>query len=319
MRNSQILCVATGMHRSGTNWLGRAIGSIPDFFMMDEPFNVDYGLVGVPRWYLDYRDPLDINFMKSAMHEIEVGSAKFRHKVELNRPFTSIGRALIGSKSERNFRDYVQRGGGKMGIRDPFLLMMVPQLVKMGIPVIVSVRHPAPILKSLNRMGWHIPNEHLLGRDPAGNFSEDRDGAVAAISSFWKGVYGPLIRHLRDHGPEGILIAFHETMFEDVEMLGKAILRFLKHDDKVSEKSLMHFIHSTTQAETVLPDHRRQHDLARNAKVLAKGWRSRASLEDIQIYDRLMGAEYKFLEQQARVTIGVAGSGSNFSGTVNGN
>lgn len=300
MKKRKVFCVTTGMHRSGTTWLGNAIDSIPDVFSMEEPFNFDHGLKKVPRWYVDYRDPTDVAYTRDALRAIEAGSVHFRHKFEFDEPLTSIRRMLVGNRSEREYRSFLKTDGTLINLKDPFLVMMIPELVNMKIKVIVSVRHPAAIQNSLARMGWNIPNEFLIGRDYGGGFSVKEDGVIVAMASFWKAVYKPLIDQLKCHGSDGVLVAFHETMFDDVLRQGQAILQFLGKNEVVATESFMRFVRGSTNADTVQPGHRRQHDLVRDSKKLAHSWRNQLSTEDCETYDRLIGEDYEYLRDASK-------------------
>ncbi len=46
--------VVTGLHRSGTRWLGRVIQKTGEVAALHEPFNKAYGMRGVSEWYPFY-------------------------------------------------------------------------------------------------------------------------------------------------------------------------------------------------------------------------------------------------------------------------
>jgi hypothetical protein len=297
--SKKVTCVVTGMHRSGTTWLGKAIGSIPGRFVLEEPFNFDHGLAGIPRWYPDCQSSRDVSFLRSALAEIEAGTAKYQRKFHADRPLASLSAILRGNRSERAYRTFLGSLHTQIALKDPFLLMMVPELTSLGIRSIVSVRHPGAILKSLRRMKWPIPNEHLRGRGTGGEISAAKDGEIAAICAFWSGVYRPVIDMARAGGSPLVHIAIHETMFNDAEGLARRLASFQQIETRAGYAAFSKFIQSSTESRTVTPDHRRQHDLTRNSRALASSWTAGFSQSELQQFTDLIGEDYGILKRAA--------------------
>ena len=299
MPPKKLLCIVTGMHRSGTTWLGQCLSSLDDVYVMDEPFNVNFGVRGTPHWYIDHRIEDDVAFIRTKLPEITSGALRFRRPYRSQAPLRSLLNSLRGWKTERTYRSFMKSDLQTMALKDPFLLMMLPELVAQDIPAIVSVRHPAAILLSLRRMNWHIPNEHLEGRRVAFHKDLRPDSDIDAICSFWAGVYQPLIQHLRAQGPKGLYIAFHETMFNDIELLSDSLIRFLDIQDEAAMASLQAFVRSSTSSNTVNPTHNRQHDLSRDSKSLSQSWVQKFDAAELARFEELIGEDYAFLKEMA--------------------
>lgn len=291
----KVAIVISGMHRSGTTWLGRALGAVNGIGVVHEPFNVDHGVKNVPRWYLDHRSRVDVDFVFRTFDRLEAGKARYRWDPNPRRPIASAGTLVFGNRAHRDYRRLVKEKPPLLAIKDPFLLMQVPALVKSGIKTIVSVRHPGAILLSLRRMHWHIPNEHLAGRDPAGEVDAARDGDITAICAFWNGVYGPTLELIDTVDPEHLYIADHSLMFEDVQLLGEELSRFLGIGDKKS--GLHNFLQASTSGETVNPRHNKQHEFTRDSKALAQSWRSSFSDDELALFDQKVGSAYAKLRE----------------------
>ncbi|NDR56624.1 sulfotransferase domain-containing protein [Aliiruegeria sabulilitoris] len=285
--------VITGMHRSGTTWMGRAIDALPIYGVVHEPFNVDHGVRDVPNWYLDHRRDKDTKFALKVVSEIENGTANFRWTPKWKNPVRSFGTLVLGTRAARHFRQVVRSGVEKLAIKDPFLLMMVPEIQRQGVKTIVSVRHPGAILLSLRRLSWPIPTEHLWGRDPAGAIRAREHGDIAAICAFWNGVYLPVLDLLRKGSGESIFIANHEEMFNDIEELEETLRRFLEIGTAFPEFSS--FLRNSTSGETVNPSHKKLHDFSRNSSELAKSWKKSFSTEEIRYFDDNVGEAFETL------------------------
>ena len=96
-------CV-TGMHRSGTTWLGTLISKFDKMVAIHEPCNFGYGLKGVPRWYIDGRYSEDRDFVDRLLREIPAGSARFQRDFSIKRPVHGLARLVLGNRSEREWR-----------------------------------------------------------------------------------------------------------------------------------------------------------------------------------------------------------------------
>jgi hypothetical protein len=283
--------VITGMHRSGTTWLGRALSKIAGIEVLNEPFNVDHGVKGVPRWYLDHRIKEDINFAFDTFREIESGIAKYRWDPSLKKPLKSLAKLFVGNREKRFYKKIVLENPNRLVIKDPFLLMLTPELIKREIKTIVSVRHPGALLLSLRRMQWHVPNEHLIGRDPAGEFNQTRNGEIKAICEFWNAVYRPTLDILNTNASKHLFLVDHSSIFEDVLGFGNDLSSFL--DLNLERSFLFDFLKSSTSGDTVNPVHKKQHDFTRDSKMLANSWRKSYSSKELTLFDQEIGSSYE--------------------------
>lgn len=75
MTTKTLSLVVTGMHRSGTTWIGKVVDKLPEVTMLDEPFNAGTGLRGVRCFYLDPSRPDDVGFLNDALDRLENGTA----------------------------------------------------------------------------------------------------------------------------------------------------------------------------------------------------------------------------------------------------
>ncbi|SPJ23487.1 sulfotransferase [Palleronia abyssalis] len=272
------LCFVTGMHRSGTTWLGHATSAITGTRLLDEPFHPNFGLRRVSDWYLDPDRLSDRDILFDGLRCLQDGTARFHRKVDLKRPLSTASVLVRGSGTERAFHAFHRAPTAFMAIKDPFLLRMTPLLLASGHRVIVSVRHPAAILRSLDRMGWRVSDRGTGDR-------------IERMCAWWLDLYGPLLADPRVLRDQGLFVVPHETVFLDTDRLGRALAGFLGATD-AGKASLDAFVSRSTRAKTVKPLHARQHDLARDSVVLSSGWRADWNMEVLSRFDRHVGASY---------------------------
>lgn len=285
--------VVTGMHRSGTTWLGRLLGGLPSVFLMNEPFNARTGLKGVPRWYLDPRLESDLAYLDRSLEAIAAGTARFSRFIGLETPPTRlITAALRGTGQERAYRGFLASEQTDFFVKDPFLLLVAPHLLDRGMPVVVTVRHPAAILQSLRRMHWKIPTDLFRDRVSAADRARLDGDDIAAICACWRAAYRPLLDRLRAGGTETLFIAAHELMFDDVEGFLVDLLEFLELSDPADLAAGRAFAARTTTATTIRPEHGQKHDLARDSRALASGWRKDFDAAELATFDAMIGEDY---------------------------
>lgn len=200
MTTKTLSLVVTGMHRSGTTWIGKVVDKLPEVTMLDEPFNAGTGLRGVRCFYLDPSRPDDVGFLNDALDRLENGTARFRRIMELRRGLARFALvALRGTGLERSYKSFLRSPITKFGVKDPFLVMFTRFFAMRDVPVIVTVRHPAAILQSLKRMGWEIPLANFKGSIPDEEYARLLKDEHRAICKCWQIIYEPVLQHLRAH------------------------------------------------------------------------------------------------------------------------
>lgn len=296
MPKKSLRYVVTGMHRSGTTWVGRLLDSLPSQTLLNEPFNARTGLRGVPRWYLDDRSEADTMFLETSLKRLESGTARFKRFIGADHPPARIAAAALrGTGQERVYRKFMASPHVSFFIKDPFVLRQVSTLLARGIPTVVMVRHPAAILQSLRRMNWKMPTMLLEGREDMFGAADLENDEIAAICACWKVAYGPLLDWLTDGTDAPILLAVHEVMFEDIEGFLDDLLDFLNITDPQDRAAGQAFLQKTTTGSTVRPDHLRKHDISRDSSALAHAWRDAYDAQDLATFDAMIGQEYATL------------------------
>ena len=146
--SSQKNILVTGIHRSGSTWLGRMLSLGQGMLYINEPFNVAdwaYKLDGLAHYYYTYIPDLDEKKAYEAFNKVLNNKTR-----------------KVFAKKELEFWIPVLRKGRKL-IKDPIAALSSEWLYQnFDLDILVLVRHPAAYVSSLKRMNWNFPFDHLL-------------------------------------------------------------------------------------------------------------------------------------------------------------
>jgi hypothetical protein len=195
--------LVTGMHRSGTSWLGRMLCAGGDFIYVPEPLSPlnrqTILKARVSRWFtyisdesescfLDYyRDA--VSFKTHPLNDIQKARlASPRDPVRIPKRWASF---LLG------------RGQGRRVLfRDPFAVFSIEWFARrLNCQVVVIVRHPLAVVSSLKRLAFNfdfrnlldqpaLMNERLEHLRPDMEALVDSSDVIAQGSLLWRIVYG---------------------------------------------------------------------------------------------------------------------------------
>ena len=283
----QIKLIVTGMHRSGTTWLGQLVSRVQQYAVIHEPFNYELGLKGVPAWYLDPRDTAHEAYLMNSLEQLASGRGKFQTRFRRDRPLRYLASLLVGTGAARIYQAATRSENEALAIKDPFLIRMAPRLAANGYKVLVSVRHPLAILRSLKRMDWPLIVPGINDKSPFAPVGLEEE--MAKVCSMWCELYGPILEYLERQGQDNVFIADHSTIFHDVERFGTALVNFLELDGEQTD--LKRFLADTTSGSTVMPDHSKLHEFSRDSRKLAEAWRLEYSSKQLSQVENLLGSK----------------------------
>jgi hypothetical protein len=293
-RGKEILCVITGMHRSGTTWMGRALECLDFVSALHEPFNFRHGLAGVSRWYPRLDDVQDVLHFNRALDEIRFGNARFRRLGGHSTLHRLLGRLVVGSRQEREYKASLKQNTTKFLLKEPFLLRMAPLLVDRGIPVVVMIRHPAAILNSIKRMNWPVGVDVIDGLRIEGEYGE-----VKAMAQMWHELHKPLIECLKLRGAEGVFIVDHESVFDDLPKFCGALLDFLGVAELSQRQKVLSYVQETSSGDLIQPVDSAQHHLTRNSRALSVAWREYTDKGAMAVFEGIVGTDLAFFRNLA--------------------
>lgn len=219
--------LVTGMHRSGTSWLGAMLCAGRDFINIGEPLNVLNRQTIFPErvelWYTHITEANEAEFIpyyKDAIHfrvhpledirRMRFGSP--RDPIRVPKRWASF---LLGRLQDR-----------RLLIKDPFAVFSIDWFVRrLGCQVPVIVRHPLAVVSSLKRLNFRFDFENLL-RQPSliggrlERFRSEIDAARRAPddlirhgSLLWKIIYDNV--ELADDVMPHVRVVRHEDLSVD--------------------------------------------------------------------------------------------------------
>lgn len=210
--------LVTGMHRSGTTWVGKTLAQAPRTYYIHEPFNLETR----PLWfetpmphmyqYVDSKSDSHFGEEMARILNLQPRHLLTRNEVGMPNHLRLLKRScLMSSARLRRMRPIV---------KDPIAFFSAPWLDEtFSMDVVVCVRHPAACVSSLARLGWYfdvncwLDQPHLLSQigaryaDEIARFaaSRHRYDLIAAGTLVWKVIYGTLISLIPEH-PSWIIV-----------------------------------------------------------------------------------------------------------------
>jgi hypothetical protein len=217
--------LVTGMHRSGTSWLGAMLAAGGDFINIGEPLNASNRQTifpqRVPLWYLHITADNEADFLP--YYEDAVA---FRAH-----PILDVKRMRLGSPRDpiriaRHWGSYalgrLQRR--RLLIKDPFAVFSIDWFVRrLACQVVVTVRHPVAVVSSLKRLRFSFDFDNLL-RQPSlmdGRLRHFRSAVETSLSShddiigqgslLWRIIYES-IREFDQETSRAVKVVRHEDL-----------------------------------------------------------------------------------------------------------
>lgn len=284
--------LVTGMHRSGTTFVGRVLSLPRNIVYIQEPLNKSEGCQGVPCWY-PYPDSACGYKVKELIPKIDLNcSYKVKHykndsifkrfiktylssRAGLYMKYAKLRSLLPGF---RNFRTL---------IKDPLALLMSEWMAnEFNMQVVVIVRHPAAIYYSLKRLGWRFDFKNLLeqkefmekyGSDLLNKLSATNLSLIKEVGYLWVLLHRAIQDFKRRNS--GWYLVRHEDICERSLEVFKGMYDYLgiPYKDGIKNK-----INNLTSAKKVEAQNNSVHDFKRNSKRLARYWENKLSLREIK-------------------------------------
>jgi hypothetical protein len=150
--------LVTGMHRSGTTWVGRTLSASREAVYFHEPLNYKSAptLLGLP---------LEGQYTYISEENEDEYLDAFRRLLSF--PFDS--RLFERSRRQRLRRIgrllHARLTGARALLKDPFAVFSAPWFARrLGAEVVVVVRHPLAVVGSTKRLGWGFDTRSLLAQ-----------------------------------------------------------------------------------------------------------------------------------------------------------
>ncbi|WP_299228484.1 sulfotransferase [uncultured Psychroserpens sp.] len=288
MRQHPIL--VTGIHRSGSTWIGKTVAVSPQVKYVHEPFNLQIKRANPLRKLGIYtlRSPLKFWF-----EYVDGKTNKKRQDEILNyiRAFYSISTVSVlheffkirkPSDIKLFFNELKSRSKRPL-IKDPLALMSSAFIAeKLNAKVVVSVRHPAAFVASIIRKNWkfdfnnfanqeRLLDEHLFPyKEAIISCSKKRLPLVDEAILLWNIIYS-FTSKLQDKYKDDWYFVKHEDLSEDPVEEYRKLFQYLSLE---FNEIIVSQIQKSTSGEI-------QDVLNRNAKENIKSWKNVLSNDEI--------------------------------------
>ncbi len=285
--------LVTGSIRSGSTFVGKMLSASRKVGYIHEPFNKDFGLKEIDRWFL--------YITKGGSHEaafrpiierLLAGRAHFKRP-----PPEKASTGLLPRISRSIFvsRSNLQYVGAMLDprvtrylIKDPIACMSSEFLHReFGMDVVIVVRHPAAFVSSVKRMGWPISLDNFRGQPELikdhlasviGAYGLDRLSPIEANALHWVCIYSVLDTFSR-RNPRMIVVR-HEDLSRNSQVQFRELyerlgISFTRRCQDVIE------IH-TSDRNPRDPTDGHVHTLARNSKANIDRWKELLCEHEVQ-------------------------------------
>jgi len=280
------MLIVTGMHRSGTTFIGSVIEQSKVYDYIHEPFNLYYGVEGVDQWY-PYLDPNDDSSLTQILDNLHSLNIKFKD-VENKKDnfFKSKIRTILKSKGNLDLIKYKIKPlfmRKEILLKDPFLSLCSGYLAKKydDTKIIYVVRHPVAIYNSVKRMNWdfdfeHLVQQHKLMKHPCVQELQLESLEKTAplhikVAFLWKVLYC-IVHEQSNTLKDKTMIVIHENFSENPYTDIKRMFTFLNID---LNSDVEKFIELNMFGGAINVQNDKLHNFKRNSKELAYSWKQK--------------------------------------------
>ena len=215
--------LVTGIHRSGTSWVGRMLAAGGGLTYANEPLSVSHrqGVLGVDvkHWYTYINEENESQYLSAFQ---DLAGLRYQFFKEL-RTIHSRKDLLRMGRDYFSFT-YGRLYGHRVLYKDPFASFSTPWFAdRLNCQVVIVIRHPAGFGSSLKRLGWPFQIQDLLAQpllmrdfleqDRAVLESVAPDDIIGRASLLWKVLYRTIHQTLQKR-PDLILVR-HDDLSRD--------------------------------------------------------------------------------------------------------
>ncbi|MBW2940874.1 sulfotransferase [Zhongshania aquimaris] len=284
--------LVTGMHRSGTTFVGKILSEAPEVVSLHEPFNKEFGIRGVEAVYPSVLD----SYLRNQICQVLSLNFKVKSVAPGDSFSKSIARRLVGGRTnidkyKAKWQIFKNKEINTLIIKDPFLILNCAQLADdFGIPSVVTLRHPVAIWRSIRRMNWVFNFEEFGNEEVTKKYSSLTRVELNKLSEIEKFSYLYLMLYSSALDANKASSMVHLFRHEDIcvrpidAFSEMAAMLNINYTNSMSE-----LVHQKTSAEKAEYDNDKLHNFYRDSKALAWSWCDAECSEEESIIKRICG------------------------------
>jgi hypothetical protein len=280
--------LVTGMHRGGTTWVGKMLAAAAGTAYISEPLNILHrpGVfhTEVKYWYQYICDDNEHEFLPAYEDLLEFDY----HLWDEIRSLRSKRDVLRMGRDFYIFYNGLMRGQRPLW-KDPFAVFSTPWFARrLNCKIVITVRHPAACVSSLQRLQWSFDFENLLDqpllmRDHLGPYREamlsmQKDDIVGQAALLWKMIYRT-VQLIREQHPDFLIVRHEDLSLDPIpgfrSLYTSLGLEFTPRVEKI--------IRNSSSAENPGELSRRKvHAVKVNSRANVNNWKRRLTTEEIE-------------------------------------
>ena len=232
--------LVTGIHRSGTTWVGKMLSASDRVAYISEPLNVSYrpGMfnVQIKNWYTYICEQNESQYLSVFQDMLHF---QYNTRIQI-KSLHSIKDVLRMMRDWSNFT-HARIKHLRPLIKDPFAVFSIPWFVqKLDCRVIVTIRHPAAVASSLKRLNWSFDFDDLLNqpllmhdllypyKQEMEAFKNQPNDIIGISGLLWRMIYATVENYKNKH-PQ-LQIVRHEDLSNTPEEGYRQLYQYLELD-----------------------------------------------------------------------------------------
>lgn len=270
--------VLSGMHRSGTTFLGKIFKESDNYHVFHEPFNRTFGIEGVNFDYINLNSESNLNYLNAISNFEHLNFSRKSHFDNLQK---KILRKIWGGRTEQEWRkirllNLVKRKN--IILKDPFLSRSNKYLTEqLDIKVIYLVRHPCAVWNSIKNMGWKLNLQNYSSNSDAARLSQYFDSdEITKFSKVWEDIQAQNTQIENDNFK---FIRHEDLCTNPIETISSCLSFFGNKTAGLDTKIVEKYMSSSNQSKKKS----QLHDFKRNPLELTRAWESELSKSEINI------------------------------------
>jgi hypothetical protein len=287
--------LVTGTHRSGTTWVGKMLAVDSSVAYISEPLNVLHrpGVyrTNVKHWYQYICDENQSEYLPAFKELLDFDYHLWDEirSIKSRRDFLRMGRDFA------IFYNGLMRGQ-RVLLKDPFAVFSTEWFAKcLNCRIVITVRHPAAFVSSLQRLNWpfdfqDLLDQPLLMRDFLEPYRAQMEAAknhdiIGQASLLWNLIYRSVHTTLQRNAD--FIAVRHEDLSVDPVNGFRKLYDALDLDfTKRVEKTILNSSSSENPAE---PSRKNIYSVKLNSRTNIENWRKRLTADEIQRIRELTG------------------------------